>query len=156
MVGSRSVALCLHGVLIVPCPPFSHPQIDCSHGNSSKKHENQIIVAQDIASQLSSGGPTSSKIMGVMIESNINEGKQSVPPEGPAGLAYGVSVTDACLSWQQTVPALDALAKGIRLRREAVASKKAARSREASLEGSKRSAQQQVPQVVADEPKKQA
>ncbi|KAL7412960.1 hypothetical protein BDY24DRAFT_391717 [Mrakia frigida] len=97
--------------------------IDCSHGNSNKKHENQIIVAEDIAAQLTSGA-TASKIMGVMIESNLNEGKQSVGPEGPSGLKYGVSVTDACLSWEQTVPALDALAAGIRARRAEVKARK--------------------------------
>lgn len=67
--------------------------IDCSHGNSSKKHENQILVAEDIARQLSEG-ETSNKIMGVMLESNLVEGRQNVPAEGPAALAYGVSVTD--------------------------------------------------------------
>ena len=66
--------------------------------------------------------------MGVMIESNLEEGKQSVGPEGPSGLKYGVSVTDACLSWQQTVPALDALAAGIRARRAEVKAKKLASS----------------------------
>jgi 3-deoxy-7-phosphoheptulonate synthase len=59
-------------------------------------------------------------IMGVMIESNINEGKQSVPVEGPAGLKYGVSITDGCISLEQTMPLLDTLRDGIRKRRAAV------------------------------------
>ncbi|WWC95172.1 3-deoxy-7-phosphoheptulonate synthase [Kwoniella sp. B9012] len=96
--------------------------IDCSHGNSSKQHIKQIEVGHDISSQMSSGS-TSQMIMGVMIESNINEGKQSVPPEGPSGLKYGVSVTDACISLEQTIPLLDELRKGVQVRRENVRSK---------------------------------
>ena len=44
-----------------------------------------------------------------MIESHINEGRQDVPPEGPAGLKYGVSITDACVDWDTTVGMLDRL-----------------------------------------------
>ena len=62
-------------------------------------------------------------IMGVMIESNINEGNQKVPPEGPAALKYGVSITDACISLEQTIPLLDNLRKGVQNRREAVQAK---------------------------------
>lgn len=58
--------------------------------------------------------------MGVMIESNINEGKQSVPPEGPQGLKYGVSVTDACISLDQTIPLLNDLREGVKKRRDGV------------------------------------
>ncbi|ORY31662.1 hypothetical protein BCR39DRAFT_526176 [Naematelia encephala] len=97
--------------------------IDCSHGNSSKKHENQIIVGKNISEQLVSG-PSSQMIMGVMIESNIHEGKQSVPPEGPSGLKYGVSITDACISLEQTWPLLDELRQGVRKRREGVLAKR--------------------------------
>ena len=81
-------------------------------------------MGQDIAAQLASGGPTAQSIMGVMIESNINEGKQSVPPEGPAGLKYGVSVTDACISLEQTFPLLDNLREGVQKRRANVLSKR--------------------------------
>jgi 3-deoxy-7-phosphoheptulonate synthase len=59
-------------------------------------------------------------IMGVMIESNINEGKQSMPAEGPQGLKYGVSVTDACISLEQTLPLLDTLREGVKKRRQGV------------------------------------
>ncbi|CAL1713292.1 unnamed protein product [Somion occarium] len=93
--------------------------IDCSHGNSSKQHRKQIEVAEDIARQLESGD-TSDMIMGVMIESNIVEGRQDIPTSGPAGLIYGQSVTDACISWEQTVPVLDRLREGVRGRRENV------------------------------------
>lgn len=55
-----------------------------------------------------------------MLESNLLEGRQDIPASGPAGLKYGQSVTDACISWEQTVPALDALRKGVQERRETV------------------------------------
>jgi 3-deoxy-7-phosphoheptulonate synthase len=53
-----------------------------------------------------------------MIESNINEGNQKVPAEGPAGLKKGVSITDACISWESTVEVLEGLAEAIRERRK--------------------------------------
>ena len=56
--------------------------------------------------------------MGVMIESNINEGSQKVPPEGPSGLKKGVSITDACISWDTTVEVLNQLADAVRTRRK--------------------------------------
>lgn len=65
---------------------------------------------------------TSSLIMGVMLESNLVEGRQDIPASGPAGLKYGQSVTDACISWEATVPVLDRLREGVRARRELVKS----------------------------------
>ncbi len=56
--------------------------------------------------------------MGVMIESNINEGNQKVPPEGKSGLKYGVSITDACINFEDTEKVLEDLATGVRKRRE--------------------------------------
>ncbi|KAM6494220.1 hypothetical protein JOM56_010581 [Amanita muscaria] len=93
--------------------------VDCSHGNSSKQHTKQLEVADDIARQLESSD-TSSFIMGVMIESNLVEGRQNIPISGPAGLKYGQSVTDACISWEQTVPVLERLRAGVRGRRELI------------------------------------
>lgn len=52
-----------------------------------------------------------------MIESNINEGNQKVPPEGPSGLKKGVSITDACVNWDTTVEVLEQLAEAVRARR---------------------------------------
>ena len=72
-------------------------------------------MAQVIADQLKEGEKA---IIGVMIESNINEGNQKVPAEGPAGLKRGVSITDACINWENTVTVLDDLAAAIRARRE--------------------------------------
>ena len=56
--------------------------------------------------------------MGVMLESNLVEGRQDIPASGPVGLKYGQSVTDACLSWQSTIPVLDRLREGVYARRE--------------------------------------
>lgn len=53
-----------------------------------------------------------------MIESNINEGNQKVPAEGPAGLKKGVSITDACIDWESTVATLEDLAEAVRARRK--------------------------------------
>ncbi|KAF3141535.1 3-deoxy-7-phosphoheptulonate synthase [Orbilia oligospora] len=89
--------------------------IDCSHGNSLKNHKNQRPVSEDIANQIRAG---EEGIVGVMIESNINEGKQSVPAEGPSALKKGVSITDACVGWEETVEILENLAAAIRERRE--------------------------------------
>ena len=58
-----------------------------------------------------------------MIESNINEGAQKVPPEGPQGLKKGVSITDACINWNTTVDVLEQLADAVRTRREVVKTK---------------------------------
>jgi len=88
--------------------------VDCSHGNSSKNHRNQPLVAQSVAEQLREG---ETGIVGVMIESNINEGNQKVPAEGPAALKKGVSITDACIDWETTVNVLDDLAAAVRERR---------------------------------------
>ena len=63
---------------------------------------------------------TSSMIMGVMLESNLVEGRQDIPASGPAGLKYGQSVTDACISWETTIPVLDRLREGVRARRQLV------------------------------------
>ncbi|CAF9921128.1 3-deoxy-7-phosphoheptulonate synthase [Imshaugia aleurites] len=91
--------------------------IDCSHGNSQKNHRNQPKVAQTIGDQLREG---ETAIVGVMIESNINEGNQKVPPEGPSGLKKGVSITDACIDWETTVEVLEQLADAVRTRRTVV------------------------------------
>ncbi|KAJ5749930.1 hypothetical protein N7533_006958 [Penicillium manginii] len=89
--------------------------VDCSHGNSEKNHKNQPKVAAVLSEQISAG---ESAIMGVMIESNINEGNQKVPAEGKAGLKYGVSITDACIGWEDTETTLETLAQAVRARRQ--------------------------------------
>ncbi|KAJ3010159.1 3-deoxy-7-phosphoheptulonate synthase [Thoreauomyces humboldtii] len=92
--------------------------VDCSHGNSNKDHRNQGKVASDLASQIADGDDS---IVGVMLESNINEGNQKVPKEGVQGLKYGVSITDACVHWDDTVTILRELADAQVKRRTAKA-----------------------------------
>ena len=86
--------------------------IDVSHANSSKQHQRQIAVAADVAQQVAAGDK---RIMGVMIESHLDEGRQDIVPGQP--LRPGVSVTDACISMAQTVPLLQGLAQAVRARR---------------------------------------
>jgi len=81
--------------------------IDCSHGNSRKDHRNQPKVADSICQQLIDGDDA---ITGVMLESHLHEGRQDVPPEGKDALKYGVSITDACLGWEDTKVVLAKLA----------------------------------------------
>ena len=86
--------------------------IDASHSNSKKICRNQILVVDDICAQVADG---SSAIIGVMIESNLVEGRQDITPDKP--LTYGQSVTDACLGWDDTVKLLEKLARAVRDRR---------------------------------------
>ena len=88
--------------------------IDVSHANSSKQHQRQIVVAADVAGQVAAGDR---RIIGLMIESHLSEGRQDIVPGQP--LKHGVSVTDACISFAQTVPVLQTLAAAVRARREA-------------------------------------
>ena len=87
--------------------------VDFSHGNSNKDPARQLLVAEDICRQLADG---SRRICGVMIESNLKAGKQ--PLKDPASLEYGMSVTDACISWEMTEPVLESLARAVRQRRK--------------------------------------
>jgi 3-deoxy-7-phosphoheptulonate synthase len=86
--------------------------VDASHANSGKKPENQPLVIADIISQISDG---EQGIVGVMIESNLAAGRQDVVP-GTA-LTYGQSITDGCIDWETTVPALNLLADAVATRR---------------------------------------
>ena len=88
--------------------------IDASHGNSSKRPENQRAVIEEIAAQMASGD---SRIGGVMIESHLVAGRQDLTP-GRA-LVYGQSITDGCIDWETSVPLLDRLAKAVEERRRA-------------------------------------
>ena len=90
--------------------------IDFSHANSSKQFQRQVDVGADVARQIA-GGET--RIMGVMIEGHINPGRQDLLPGKP--LEYGVSVTDGCIDWENSVRLLDTLAEGVRRRRATIA-----------------------------------
>jgi 3-deoxy-7-phosphoheptulonate synthase len=72
--------------------------IDCSHGNSNKDHNNQKLVLEEVAAQICVGNKS---IIGVMLESNLEEGNQPIPDDLD-DLKYGVSVTDACIDWVTT------------------------------------------------------
>ena len=85
--------------------------IDCSHANSRKLHRRQRYVCRDVCAQLTDGDK---RIMGVMIESNLVEGAQSISNKP---LVRGQSVTDACLAWDDTLPLLEQLAEAVAKRR---------------------------------------
>ena len=90
--------------------------VDCSHANSSKQHERQVDVARDIAAQTSGG---SRHIFGVMVESHLNGGAQKFTPglDDAGKLAYGQSITDACLGWDDSLTVLQVLSEAVKTRR---------------------------------------
>ena len=85
--------------------------VDASHGNSQKKFKEQINVIKNIGDQISSGNHN---LKGVMIESHINEGNQSIS----SNLKYGQSITDACINLDDTSKCLEILNKSVSDRRE--------------------------------------
>jgi 3-deoxy-7-phosphoheptulonate synthase len=91
-----------------------HLMIDFSHANASKQYQKQMDVAANVAMQLAAG---EERVMGVMVESHLNAGRQDQVP-GQA-LQYGVSITDPCLGWGDTEALLQTLARGVRDRRQA-------------------------------------
>jgi 3-deoxy-7-phosphoheptulonate synthase len=86
--------------------------VDCSHGNSNKKHEQQAVVAEAIGAQVAAGERA---IIGVMVESNLVAGAQKYDRATPP--VYGQSITDACLGFDETVPVLEKLAAAVGARR---------------------------------------
>ena len=90
--------------------------VDCSHANSSKQHEKQLEVARDIAGQVSSG---SRQVFGLMVESHLNPGAQKFTPgkDDASALEYGKSITDACLSWGDSLEVLETLSAAVLARR---------------------------------------
>ncbi|CAK7900885.1 phospho-2-dehydro-3-deoxyheptonate aldolase, tyrosine-inhibited [[Candida] anglica] len=91
--------------------------VDCSHDNSQKDYRNQPKVLDSVVEQIAAGEDT---LIGVMIESHINAGKQSMPAsnEDKSVLKYGVSITDGCVSWEETVVMLNKLSAAVQKRRE--------------------------------------
>jgi len=89
--------------------------VDCSHANCSKQHERQLDVAREVARQIGGG---SRRVFGTMIESHIVAGAQKFTPgrDDPGALKYGVSITDPCLGWDDTVKALELLSDSVRRR----------------------------------------
>ncbi|HOL65150.1 MAG TPA: 3-deoxy-7-phosphoheptulonate synthase AroG, partial [Accumulibacter sp.] len=90
--------------------------IDASHANSNKRFKEQLTVVKDVANQLAAG---EERIIGMMIESHLSEGRQDLIPSQP--LEYGKSITDACLGWEDSLTALELLANGVIARRLAQA-----------------------------------
>jgi 3-deoxy-7-phosphoheptulonate synthase len=90
--------------------------VDCSHANSSKQHQKQIDVAREIAAQIGSG---SRQVFGVMVESHLQEGAQKFTPgrDAVSALAYGKSITDACLGWEDSEQVLQVLSNAVVQRR---------------------------------------
>ena len=84
--------------------------VDCSHANSSKKPELQPLVVENVGNQVIEGN---NSIVGLMIESNINAGNQSIP-ENLDDLQYGVSVTDGCIDWETTEASLRKLRETVK------------------------------------------
>ena len=83
--------------------------IDCSHANSQKDPQRQIPVARDIAAQVAGG---ERRILGVMVESHLHAGRQDLKPG--VALQPGVSITDGCIGWDDTVTVLRELAAAVR------------------------------------------
>jgi 3-deoxy-7-phosphoheptulonate synthase len=87
--------------------------IDCSHANASKDYRRQAEVAADLGRQIAGG---ERRVVGVMVESHLVEGRQDLTP-GKA-LLFGQSITDACLGWDDSVKLLDGLAEAVKARRK--------------------------------------
>lgn len=107
---SVNIALCEEALAKAKLP--QNIVVDCSHGNSSKQHALQALVAENVASQILEGNRS---IMGIMLESNLFPGNQPIPAD-LSQLKYGVSVTDACIDWDTTLQLLkhlDGRLKGI-------------------------------------------
>ena len=83
--------------------------VDCSHANSNKDPEVQPLVMQDVTHQIREGNTS---IIGLMVESNINRGKQSLTPLDE--MQYGISVTDACIDWKTTEEAIKSMREELR------------------------------------------
>lgn len=111
-----SVAAACEDLLAAKLPPSL--MVDCSHANSSKKHERQIDVAQDLATQIEAG---SKRVFGVMVESHLHGGAQKFTPgkDRSDKLTYGQSITDACLDWDASVAVLERLSAAVIKRRKA-------------------------------------
>jgi len=91
--------------------------VDMSHANSQKDHRKQVLVCESLCHQLADGDRN---IVGVMVESNLEEGNQSIT-EDPSELTYGMSITDACIGWEDTQRLLGALNDAVIARRDATA-----------------------------------
>ena len=113
---SASVAAACKALVAAKLP--ARLMIDCSHANSSKQHQKQVDVARDVAGQVAGG---SRAVFGLMIESHLQAGAQafSAGKDDPAQLQYGMSITDACLGWEDSLGLLESLSQAVHTRRKA-------------------------------------
>ena len=91
-VADCEASLAKHGVV-------SSLVVDCSHANSAKDYRRQPLVAQNVVNQILEGNQS---IIGIMLESHLNPGNQSSTGKTLEELDYGVSITDGCISWEET------------------------------------------------------
>lgn len=105
---SVSVSICEQELLAAGINP--NIMVDCSHANSNKDHNLQPLVLDNVANQILEGNTS---IVGAMIESHLNAGNQKLSNDLDE-LAYGVSVTDACVDWNTTEASLLAMADKLR------------------------------------------
>jgi 3-deoxy-7-phosphoheptulonate synthase len=127
---AASVAQACHELEAAHLP--GHVMIDCSHGNSGKRHERQLEVAEDIAQQIEAG---SRQIIGAMLESHLEAGAQKFTPgkDDPLKLKYGQSITDACIGWEDSVRALARLDEAVRCRRRTAMATQLGESKRAAM-----------------------
>lgn len=106
----ESIAVAARDLRAAGLPPVL--MVDCSHANSGKQHAQQEVVWNSVLAQRrASTTEAPSPIIGVMLESYLACGAQTIPGTGGAPLTYGVSVTDACIGWEETETLLRAAAK---------------------------------------------
>lgn len=105
---SVSVSICEQELKTAGITP--NIMVDCSHANSNKDHNLQPLVLENVANQIVEGN---NSIIGAMIESHLNAGSQKLS-SNPDDMAYGVSVTDACIDWDTTEASLLAMAEKLR------------------------------------------
>ncbi|MBB3060287.1 3-deoxy-7-phosphoheptulonate synthase [Microbulbifer rhizosphaerae] len=84
--------------------------VDCSHGNAGGNYKCQLDVAENIGKQVREGGRS---LAGIMLESHLSEGRQSIDGLKNGGLRYGVSITDACISWEDTQLAIHSFSEDV-------------------------------------------
>jgi len=101
---------------LAQCKLNQRVMIDCSHGNSNKDYGQQVVVLNSVASQIKAG---SSLVMGVMIESHLVAGNQSIS-EDLSQLVYGQSITDACVDFDTTAKMLRLLAEAVSFKNKEV------------------------------------
>ncbi len=111
---SRSVDAACAALTKAKLPP--QVMIDFSHANSQKDHKRQLTVSQDVGHQIAGGDQ---RIVGVMVESHLVEGRQEIGPRDQ--MTYGQSVTDACINWSDTAELLRGLAQAVTQRRQRLA-----------------------------------